>query len=138
MEESTIIDNKNDASSDDISNDGTNNTTSGNNTNDTNTSDSNTSNGSTKHMHQPCFVQVDKYYIELKKGESIQMDVYTNCGPLYFVDSNPTIASSKIECRYDVYYPMVITANDVGITTIGIINVNDSSLTRWIAVHVSE
>ncbi len=105
---------------------------------DTTTSDSTTNNGSTKHIHQSCFVNVEKYYLELVKGESVQMNVYTNCGPLYFVDSNPSIASSKIECYYDVYYPMVITANEVGVTTIGIINVNDSSLTKWIAVHVSE
>ncbi len=112
--------------------------TSGEGTNNMTTDDSATNNGSTKHIHQPCFVNVDKYYIELVKGETIQMDVYTNCGPLYFVDSNPTVASSKIECYYDVHYPIVITANNPGVATIGIINTNDSSLTKWIAVHVSE
>jgi len=126
--ESATSDNKTDTSGEST------NTT----TNDNTTGGGTTNSGSTKHIHQPCFVIVDKYYIELVKGETIQMDIYTNCGPLYIVDSNPSVASSRVECYYDVHYSMVITANSAGVTTIGIINTNDSSLTKWIAVHVSE
>ena len=138
--ENTSAENKNDTGDNGNNNTNTNNNSSGgNDKNDNSTTSGGTTNNSSKtHVHQPCFIEVDKYYIELVKGQSIQMDVYTNCGPLYFVDSNPSIASLKFECRYDVHYPMVITANDLGITTIGIININDSSSTRWIAVHVKE
>ena len=141
--------NENNTSDDATDNDTANNanTTNGNDSNLNNTgntsnsgtsSDTTTNNTSKVHTHQPCFVDIEKYYIELVKGESIQMNLYTNCGPLYFVESNPSIATLKVESKHDIHYPMVITANGTGMTTIGVINISDSSLTKWIAVYVKE
>lgn len=151
-EETLTSKNENNTSDDDINNNTASNNSnstnsngngsslnnSGNNSNSSTPSDTSTNNTSKVHSHQPCFVDVEKYYIELVKGESIQMNVYTNCGPLYFVESNPSIASLKVESKHDVYYPMVITANATGIATIGVINISDSSLTKWISVYVKE
>ena len=106
--------------------------------NDTTTSGSNENNSSVGNPQQTGYINAEKYYVSVVKGESVKVNIFTNCGQLYFVDSNPSVASSRIENNYAVYYSMVITGNNVGVTRIGIISASDSSMTKWITVNVSE